>query len=307
MTIHFKVIASHGIGNQLFQYAFAHYLAQTMPSSEYKISFENSPIVSKLAAGKSANFELQKISNFCSHFDFKTHHVISNYSILGRFLFRTRLSNLIYNLTLKKYTYDTLIETRETSFKFMPFDFPKSSTVFSGFWQHYKYVLTCNTLLFREIDTFLNFVCSPDLHLNLSRGEDYIAVHVRRGDFQIRGRDQELGLISENSYLEILSEIQRKNGKLKVITFTDDVKLLESFKFRRQFGEIFSINVLDTLKIMSKSTHVIAANSTLSWWGGFIALHNGANVYLPKKYYKSLHTHDAFKFPGFKEYENDFN
>ena len=53
-----KVVASHGLGNQLFRFAFAHYLFKKTSS---KIYFENSPIVSKLGNFKSAKYKIADI------------------------------------------------------------------------------------------------------------------------------------------------------------------------------------------------------------------------------------------------------
>jgi hypothetical protein len=36
---------------------------------------------------------------------------------------------------------------------------------------------------------------------------------------------------------------------------------------------------------MASSSHVILSNSTLAWWGGFIASKRGASVIIPRPFY----------------------
>jgi hypothetical protein len=57
---------------------------------------------------------------------------------------------------------------------------------------------------------------------------------------------------------------------------------------------------------MSKADYLIAGNSTLSWWGGFLSFSNGGEVYIPKYFYNNLDSHEAFNYPGFNLYENNF-
>lgn len=304
----YKVVASHGLGNQLFQFAFAHFLFNKNLAE--KVLYENSPIVSKLGDGKSANFKMQNICNYCNHLQHKTNSTISNYSIYGRVLFKSKLSDRFAKKLLEYDQYSNeIVENRINSFKFVPFSFPSESTIFRGFWQHYKYVVESERILLDEISQLILNESRPiETLLNLNDTK-FIAVHVRRGDFLIRNREQELGLVSEDSYLEILQNLQESFGKLPIFTFTDDENLLQNFRHRKSFGVILGPNfkVFDTLHAFSKAHVVVAANSNLSWWGGVLARNLGAHVYMPRRYYKNLETFDAYQYPGFNYYDNEFD
>jgi len=47
---------------------------------------------------------------------------------------------------------------------------------------------------------------------------------------------------------------------------------------------------------------MISANSTLSWWGGYLALKRGAASFIPYPWFKNWtpEVGSAFNFPGFK-------
>lgn len=82
-----RVLVTNGLGNQLFQYAFAHYLHEQNKS---EVTVLNSPIVGKLGGGRSFDFGLSQLLSSSKLLSFKKTKVISNYSILGRALFRLK-------------------------------------------------------------------------------------------------------------------------------------------------------------------------------------------------------------------------
>ena len=300
-----QVIISHGTGNQLFQYTFAHYLAL---QNNCSVKIENSPIVSRLGGGKSEDFRLTRLLSRCSHSKFKRNKVISNYSFFGRALFRLGLSDKIESILTKKSLYVINLETRVTSFKFFP-DAGKDSkaTSFRGFWQNWRYLYPNSSIIFGEINQYLNSEV-PDIQLKRTSSK-VIVVHVRRGDFLIKGRDSELGLISLDSYIKVIDEIIINNPGIDIITFTDSKDCLSSEVGVNKLGEILGPdinNFWSILKIMSNADYLIAGNSTLSWWGAFLCYSKGGEVFIPKQFYKNLETEGAFEYPGFGTYKNYF-
>jgi len=59
---------------------------------------------------------------------------------------------------------------------------------------------------------------------------------------------------------------------------------------------------------MSRSKYVIAANSTFSWWGGFLASEHAAKVFLPDPWFHNWpeEVGDAFYFPNCVRVKSDF-
>jgi hypothetical protein len=94
-----QVLISRGIGNQLFQFAFALNLSI---QQNCLVKVENSPIVSNLGRGKSEVFRIEKLLIECPQIIFKKNLVIPNYTLLGRFLFRSGLSDTIKDFLIQR-------------------------------------------------------------------------------------------------------------------------------------------------------------------------------------------------------------
>jgi hypothetical protein len=47
-------------------------------------------------------------------------------------------------------------------------------------------------------------------------------------------------------------------------------------------------NAWQVLRIMAQAEHVVLSNSTLSWWGGFLAAKKGGKVIQPQPFYKEV-------------------
>ena len=301
-----KVLISEGLGNQLFQYAFAHYLYEQNKSN---VTVINSPIVAKLGEGRSRDFALSQLLSSSELLNFKKTKVISNYSIFGRTMFRFKLANRIFAIQTGANKLYNCIETRKTSFKFFPSigsDFGPA-TFFRGFWQNWQYVHPNQKVINNEIALHLNRNVR-DLSFT-RKNKKLLVMHIRRGDFLNRGRGDELGLIALDSYLSVLEAITRDNQNIDVVTFTDEIDSFANEVNVSKLGKIFGPETSDIwsiLKFMSKADYLIAGNSTLSWWGGFLSFSNGGEVYIPKYFYNNLDSHEAFNYPGFNLYENNF-
>ena len=305
MATNHQVVVSHGLGNQLFQYAFAHHLVLQQGC---KVLIQNSPIVSKLGERKSENFQLSDLINSCDHLDYKKNYTINNYSFFGRFLFKTKLADELKSVLLKSRKFQLNLETRETSFKFFV-DSGKnafSPTSFQGFWQNWRYVEPISDVIYNEINTFINHLTLDTIKINSSK---LLVCHVRRGDFLIRNRSKELGIIPLRWYIDQINKIKLIAPDIQIVTFTDSKDCLTSESGFEQMGLIYGSSFnshWQILKTMAMADFVIAGNSSFSWWGSFLCLKNGGIPFIPKQFYLKLDTFDALNYPGFQTYENSF-
>ena len=128
----------------------------------------------------------------------------------------------------------------------------------------------------------------------------YQVIHLRLGDF----KNSEIGVISlqgqrgliEDSKQTVIctdgdrSEILSRIGSMKALILTPA-----------------ETSAWETLAIISGGFKVITSNSTLSWWGGYMASRCGATVYIPDKWRKTDSGEGIrLAFPGAKIFQATF-
>jgi hypothetical protein len=293
-----RVVASHGLGNQLFQFCFAHYLIH----SDNQVRFENNPIWSP-----GLEYSLQGLKQQCVHLDFRKNPSISHSSILGRALYRLNFAIPIANTLLKNYKYSHFLENPSDYFTYgsVPNFSNNEQISYTGFWIHWAYVYS--QVQSAVIDIQKHIKEEVKLVENFTGTGKNMVVHIRRGDFLERGNDLTFGIIAPQSYRDIIRLIRRTFPEINVFTLTNDFHLVNNSLYDGDFGKILSPVQCDpwqALKLMSQADIVISANSTLSWWGAVLASLNGGTGYIPKIFYKGLDTKGAFNFPGLHTYDN---
>ena len=107
-------------------------------------------------------------------------------------------------------------------------------------------------------------------------------IHVRRGD--LRFHKNSFGLLSREYYLK------------NILTASINIILTDSFEdSRKMFSNKPSchvvnpteIDVWSALTLMAESQRLIMSNSTLSWWGGYLAkARNNAEILMPTPFYR---------------------
>lgn len=127
----------------------------------------------------------------------------------------------------------------------------------------------------------------------------YQVIHLRLGDF----KNSEFGVV------KLGSQLQHLKKDMQVIVCTDGTA--EEIEARLNLSQMLvltpaQIDAWETLAIISNAKTVIASNSTLSWWGGYLACSNGADVYLPNRWKKVRGEEQLLSFRGSKTYEVDF-
>jgi hypothetical protein len=118
-----------------------------------------------------------------------------------------------------------------------------------------------------------------------SRYPQYQVAHIRLGDFV----NSEFGVISPECYKSTLDPL------LPLIICTDGSReeILEIIDF--PYEEILTpaeLSTWETLCIMKCASRFVGANSTLSWWGAFLALESGNMAFLPNQWVKSGKSND---------------
>jgi hypothetical protein len=105
--------------------------------------------------------------------------------------------------------------------------------------------------------------------------KDFIAVHLRRGDYLSAATMSVHGIVSSRYVTEGISLIQKSLGNLPVVVFTDSPNIALR-ELDRYDGEILilgpeEVSAPEVIAFMSKAKGLIISNSTLSWWAAWLA------------------------------------
>lgn len=258
-----------GLGNQLFMWVGAHALAE-----------QNSRLVSLFYSKETAKDEsryigISKCLEKCTH---------------GISAKQDNLSILQIKLRDKFFMHDLVQENNYSKKTFGVLDIPDNMTdlnagrarIIRGYFQNSSLVSEYKEVVKNEIMKPLN-----DSFIALSRSkrifpDSYQCLHIRRGDRKFHAQTH--GNLSYKYYQRGLSK------RLPIIIVTDDDSIIDDLKnsFRAHLVFGTELNPWETLAVMGNSSRLIAANSTLSWWGGYVSLDNNAEVIFPESWTKDL-------------------
>jgi hypothetical protein len=287
------IVISGGLGNQLFQFSFAHYLVKEFNAriSLYAPSPRN--------GGR--EFKLQSLCANCTHIDFV--RTKRSWRIDTAFKFRGFVDNHLRGRLSRLIEKSVHVERSA----YISEDIKGSTRLYSGYFQNWHYVDQSLSLFDSELNELVASTESMGV-FSCDKG-DYGVVHFRRGDL-INFRSS-MGLLKDTYFLKAIEvALAELNPAPRLVVITDDKGAAEKV-FSRFTKEIFGPSDLqewESLHVMSTARFVITSNSTFSWWGGLLCIKNGGEVYVPSPWFLnwSPDPSKAFHFPGFKVIPSDF-
>jgi hypothetical protein len=280
-----KIFLQGGLGNQLFQYYSALYLAKKLGVK--LIVDTNQSKFGKTSHGNViANLGLPgEFLQSNSRFSFGYVSSLMNYRFLGL------LHSIIGN---QKFLLDVFSVFRSRSVGFDPelVEICKPVTL-EGYFQTCRYfgdLELSGQLVLPEPPKFSEwFREKQDKMLNTR----VAALHVRRGDY--RAERNTIGLLSQDYFISALQNLERRNEKFEEVwIFTDDIEELKS-KFGK-FLETYNARILEpppqsppieSIILMSHASSLVTSNSTFSYWAGLLGSTNRV-VMVPEKWFRGL-------------------
>jgi hypothetical protein len=153
---------------------------------------------------------------------------------------------------------------------------PEKNYIFNGYWQNKKFL---NKNLIHKEATFSDSLLSYiNKNFRFLFEEECVSMHVRRGDFlNLQKNYQKL----EKNYYDNAINYFDKN--IKIVIYSDDIEWCKSNFTYPNVHYMNSSSIID-LCGMSLCKHNIIANSTFSFWGGYLNKNNGT-VICPKKWF----------------------
>ena len=272
------------LGNQLFQWAFAHKLAINY-SSKVTLFLDSSH--ANGFKGDDLYSHLEK----CDHLEAIARKDLAGFAIKG--LDKVSTLNTPLRLVIEK----KLKLLRTTDSYLIPTLPIKRPNLVTGFFINSRNVEEVEEVIYPEIAKILDQIEIPR---NLP--EKYQYIHIRRGDYVTT--DFTYGLIGASHHKRFLSK------ELPLVIGTDDVNSATSVIADLNPDFVFSSSdstAWQALKMMAMADSLVLANSTLSWWGGFLASNRGKIVYSPSPFYKDDYKNDeVLQYKKFTKVKSEF-
>ncbi|PQJ81421.1 alpha-1,2-fucosyltransferase [Polaribacter glomeratus] len=254
-----------GLGNQMFQYAFAKSLQQ----KGYQVKIDITKFKTyKLHGG----YQLDKFK-----IDLETATTLEN--IISRLGFRrsTKERSLLFN---KKFL-----------------EVPKREYI-KGYFQTEKYFEDIKAILLKQF-VVKNEISSSTLKYlkEITIQQNACSLHIRRGDYVSDKKANSVhGTCDLAYYKEAIKVMKNKFNDTHFFIFSDDIAWVkQNLKVKNTTYIDHEVIPHEDIHLMSLCKHNITANSSFSWWGAWLNQHSNKVVIAPKQWYLNKENEIASK------------
>ena len=255
-----------GIGNQMFQYAFGRSLSLKRKEN---LRLDTSFYKNIKSGDTPREF---KLNNFNIKAD-----IIETDSLSKSTKTFWKLINKI-----------GLMFHKDFHVRFHPYFLKVRIKNFIGFFQSYKYFSDYEKEIKEDLTLKIQLPAKAIEILEQIKNSSSVSIHVRCGDY-ITNKDnlKSYGVCSLDYYQNAISRIKEKVDKPVFYVFSDDINWVKS-NLKTDENLIFvSDNNFDEtvqLELMSNCKNNIIANSSFSWWAGWLNKNPNKIVIAPKKW-----------------------
>lgn len=174
----------------------------------------------------------------------------------------------------------------DRSMHYYPEVFETQNCAFIGYWQSEKYFKDIRSRLLDDFAFMHGEVKYETLKKELQNHENYVSVHIRRGDYL---KNMEMyGDLAASGYYKNAMEYMRQWVRNPVfVYFSDDMQWVKNH-FPDKNGIFIEAEIFEDyqswydMSLMSCCSNHIIANSTFSWWGAWLNRKADKIVIAPK-------------------------
>lgn len=273
-----------GLGNQLFQYAAGYALAKRM---NQKLKLDNSFFPQQTLRGFKLGYLNVTFGDVVEH----QSGLVKAYK--NKYLNKTLRKANVRALPCGKQT-KYLLETRSD---IVPefFNISAPNIYLDGYYQSEKYFREYKADLIKQFTPNYPSEAEYESVLAEIQGCEAVAIHVRRGDFLSAQNDPNPNhyLLGEQYYHNALKYVTEHLENPVFFWFSDDIDWVKQNFGERENFRFVSLHTkhtdIDEMMLMKNCKHIIAANSTFSWWASWLNKHENALHICPAKRYGNLH------------------
>ncbi len=274
-----------GLGNQMFEYAYARALGEKLGDKEIEINSWFNDIYSSVAGKK-----YLRMPNSLKHFQLNQNiREIPKWKGLLKGIFymadfsidvlRHR-KKLMSVSEFQKRNRRGIYQVPVYAFTFFPCaDKSKKNKRITGYFQNEKYFKDIKEILREE---FLVKTQASEKNLEKIKELDCcnsVCVHIRRGDY-LSSQYSFLNVCNEKYYQKGMDYIEERIKEPVFYIFSNNNEeinwIKKNYHFRQKVNYIELNNPdYEELRLMSHCKHFVMANSTFSWWGSYLAESTG--------------------------------
>lgn len=274
-----------GLGNQMFQYAFACYLKYLFPDEDvlldthhfahYKLhnGYELNRVFPNLSIPIASKEQVKKLARYIPHYKL---------SRLARRLLPVLKTEYIGRINM---LFDECVGKVE------------GDCYYDGYWQAIDYSLPIRAKLQKEFEFPSPNTYNTELKREINNCNS-VGIHVRRGDY-LKEKDFR-GICDIEYYKTAISFLFKENPTRRFYIFSNDMEwcqeniepMLQGAEVCYVTGNMRQDSCWDIF-LMNQCKSLIVANSSFSWWGAFLNKNNPL-VIAPKQWKNGQDTHGMY-------------
>jgi hypothetical protein len=280
-----------GIGNQLFQYAFARSLSIELNRNfkldlswyrnYHKFEEESNPDAATKRTYLLDKFNVKK--NLLNPLYLSISYRLNNYSILNK---------VKKYPVLNYFSYSTITESEFDIYKIQYL----KNVYISGFWQKNDLFEKYSDLLKEEFTLKNNLSVENEFFFNKIEQSTSIAIHIRRGDLLSRpAAVAEQPYSTYKYYTKSINIMKEKLEKPELFVFSDDIDWVKN-NYNFDLPTTFIDNDgpdYEHFNLMCNCKHQIIANSTFSWWAAWLNNYQDKIIIAPKWWYRDTKKNES--------------
>ncbi|QQZ61618.1 alpha-1,2-fucosyltransferase [Paenibacillus sonchi] len=289
-----------GLGNQLFQYAYARYLQELYNADIYLDlrGYQNYKVrefsLNKFQLNDRVNIFSEAMVTRNDRYRYgltrRIYHIVQ--FMIKKITRKNKMGTLLFHLMAKGgYFYNFDVFYYPT-----PKYSGKKDIFVYGYFQSPFYFEAVKEVLLNELVVKKDFLSKTQNIVEEVMSVNSVAVSIRCGEDYLNSN---LNVFSERYFYEGIDYIKKRVNNIKIYIFSDDInKCKNLFSFGQEVTYIEGVSDYEGITIMSKCKHFIISNSSFSWFGAYLSNYEEKIVIAPEKWYKNKKEGEDIYFPN---------
>ena len=284
-----------GLGNQLFQFAYAFLISRKFGCSSIEMDVREYDRYFR-------DYELDKfiLTDNCHSSVNKQPYDSSRKSFhLFSFLYRAFHRGKPYAKISKHQMKKGFVFTGY--YCDMPSNLPDKDVYLYGYFQNADLLLD-----YRDTLSNLFSLKAPSKQAEKYKSllkDNSVSINIRVLDELEKNQHVRLSTVEKDKYIERIDFLVKRRGNIQLVVSSNNIKYIKEQKWLDKYDDVLYIEDCDStdqLEILKNCRDFIVSNSTFSWWVGFLGSHKKDSiVLLPRIWMKNTDISDTkFMFPG---------